>query len=258
MKSLSFQRGVARVAAPLTYWVLWFWMRVIQGYKIDQLQKVRAEFDRIQKETGGPFLICPNHLTLIDSLIAVWALGSLPQYLRSPGMMAWNLPEKKNFYNNLMLRWMCYLGKCVPVIRGGGAEQTRKTLDQVNWLLNEKESVMIFPEGGRSRTGRIDHENFAYGVGQIIQANPQARVICMYLRGHTQENYTSLPHRGDRFEAEIQLINPRTESVGLRGARDLATQIIHTLQSMEKKYFENKASTKTNQAEITSGSVFGH
>ncbi len=41
---------------------------------------------------------------------------------------------------------------------------------------------MIFPEGGRTRTGRVDTEGFSYGVGRFVKEFPDLKVMCLYLR----------------------------------------------------------------------------
>ena len=58
---------------------------------------------------------------------------------------------------------------------------------------------MIFPEGTRSRTGRIDTENFSYGAGRLIEHIPECQVLCIYLRGDKQNTYSSIPKFNDRL-----------------------------------------------------------
>ena len=54
----------------------------------------------------------------------------------------------------------------------GRPRRSRRALDQVAYLLGRGQSVLIFPEGGRSRVGRVDTENFMYGVGRMMQESP--------------------------------------------------------------------------------------
>ena len=96
---------------------------------------------------------------------------------------------------------------------------------------------MIFPEGHRSRNGRVDTENYAYGVGRILQEVPSAKVLCVYLRGEHQETYGSQPRWGDKFYLDMELIAPASEQKSLRGGRDISSQIIAKLVEMEHKYF---------------------
>jgi len=130
-----------------------------------------------------------------------------------------------------------YLGKCIPVVRQGTPDQARQTIDKVAWLLARGQSVMIFPEGGRSRTGRVDRENAAYGVGRIVQSVPGTRVLCVFLRGRGQTAYSDFPAPDETFVVRLKRITPTTVSEGMRGARDLSVQIVETLSEMETQYF---------------------
>ena len=105
---------------------------------------------------------------------------------------------------------------------------------------------MIFPEGGRSRIGRVDTENFSYGVGSILQEYPEARVLCVFFRGRQQMDFSTLPARGDEFYVDLRLLRPESKDQGLRGARDISTQIIQALAEMEKEYFR-KGENATRQ-----------
>lgn len=241
--SLQAQRLLAHGLTFATYHGLQIWMTLACGYRIRNLKNVRAESHRLFREGRGPVLICPNHLTLIDSLIAIWALAPSWRYFLRPGLLAWNLPEKRNFQDRaLWIRSICYLGKCVAVIRQGPREQTQRVLNKIKWLLGRGEAVMIFPEGTRSRVGRIDTENYAYGVGKIVQEVPDTRVLCMYLRGRHQTTYSDLPRAGEVFDISLKMIRPGSPSTGLRGQRDIANQIIGTLAQMESEYFDHAAS----------------
>ena len=109
----------------------------------------------------------------------------------------------------------------------------------MTWLLARGQSVVIFPEGGRSRVGRVDRESVTYGVGQVLQAVPGTRVLCVFLRGRGQEAYSDYPARGETFVVRLKRIAPSTVSAGMRGARDLAMQIVGQLSEMETQYFDD-------------------
>jgi 1-acyl-sn-glycerol-3-phosphate acyltransferase len=175
---------------------------------------------------------------MIDSAIIIWALAPFRRFVVNSQYFPWNLPEKNNFFNNFFLRFCCYLSRCIPVERRGPPDETRRVLDKIQDLLSSQESIMIFPEGHRSRSGRIDTENYAYGVGRIVQGTPGTSVLCLYLRGKHQKTYSNLPRWGDTFYIDMEVIKPSSPDHGLRGSRDIASQIIGKLDEMEKKYFE--------------------
>src|SRR5690606_18758161 len=93
-------------------------------------------------------------LTMIDSALVAWALGSPLDYLRDFAALPWNLPERRHFASRGWRRALVWLLKCVPIERGRRADVGR-VLERAAWLLAQGESVLVFPEGGRSRTGRV-------------------------------------------------------------------------------------------------------
>ncbi len=95
--------------------------------------------------------------------------GHILRFRRVP----WNLPERDNFQRNIFLAVLCYLAKCLPVNRGGSREELQRLLEKCRRVLDWGQSLLIFPEGGRSRTGRVDRENFSYGVGRFLDENPE-------------------------------------------------------------------------------------
>lgn len=231
------QHIMGYLAAPLLAPLYFLFLRVM-GYRLRDLSKTRDACRRLFREHKGPWIICANHLTMIDSLLLIYAMASLPGHLIHYRRLPWNLPERDNFQLNPALSLMCYLAKCVPVNRGGDREEMKKVLEKCGYLLANGHSLMIFPEGGRSRTGRVDRENYTYGVGRFISAFPESRVLCLYLRGERQESYGNMPKWGERFYVAVEpLAVERGASAGLRENRALAGQVIETLARMEDDYF---------------------
>ena len=97
---------------------------------------------------------------------------------------------------------------------------------------------LIFPEGGRSRSGRVEVENAAYGVGRIVKSLTGCRVLCVYLRGDAQHEYSGLPARGDTLRARIAWLEPKSDRRGLRGSRDIARQILTRIAELEREHFD--------------------
>lgn len=237
MIALRLQEWVARVTSLIIV-SLYFLFLKYRGYTMRDVTLLRKKWRQLMKEHPGPWIICPNHLTMIDSLIVTYGLFSFFDHFRYYMRVPWNLPEQVNFYKNFWLKCACYLAKCIPIRRGGSREEVLETLAKCHQLLREKKNLLIFPEGGRSRTGRINQENFTYGVGRFVDDHPDCRVLCVYLRGDDQVTYSYFPVRGERFTMLIEPFVPvRTGLQGLRAQRDYARQIIYVLARMEEKYF---------------------
>jgi len=225
---------VAWILAPL-----YFLLIRLRGYRIRDLERSRRQWAACLREHPGPWLVCGNHLTMVDSMIMTYAMMSLGRHLSAYRKVPWNLPERANFQQNGLLTVLCYLAKCIPVKRGGIREEMRDTLEKCHQLLRWRQNLMIFPEGGRSRTGRVNREDFSYGVGRFLQDHPDCHVLCVYLRGDGQDTYGAIPCRGECFTVLLEEFRPCRHALqGLREQRDLAGQIVRHLAHMEERYFD--------------------
>jgi 1-acyl-sn-glycerol-3-phosphate acyltransferase len=221
--------------APLVYLTIRYFFR----YRVDDIRKIRKASRRLFRQHKGPWLICANHLTMIDSVVLAYALFPMHGCFFRYNLLPWNMPERANFQKNLMLTFLCYVAKCVPVARGGDREEMKQVLEKCLFLLRKKQNFLIFPEGGRSRTGRVDTQNFTYGVGRFLQEADNCRVLCVYLRGDHQDQYSNMPYQGERFTCLVDPldISRNDQRVGLRAQRHYTEQIIHHLAAMEERYF---------------------
>ena len=234
----ALQREIGRIAGllwiPVAATLLRFWMR----YRVENVENLRRQYRDLRAGSHTPLLICANHLTLIDSLIITWALVSPWRLTFRFNLMPWNTPERTNFAAKWWQRFGSYLAKCIPVTRGGRREEVAQVLQRVSYLLRRGEVAVIFPEGGRSRSGRVDVENYAWGTGRIAASVPGCHVLCVYLRGRKQDAWGPIPVRGERFHMELACIEPKTDFRGPRAIRDISVQIITQLARMEESYFD--------------------
>jgi hypothetical protein len=239
--ALRLQRAVAWVFTPFTYYVVAIWMRAGRKYAIPDLHAFRADVERklraADPDDTAPVLVCANHLTLIDSLVLIRALGSGLRYVFDQRRFAWNMPELRNLGSSPLTHAGVYLGKCLPVVRQGPQEQTARTLGKVTHLLQRRQWVMIFPEGTRSRSGRVDTQDFAYGVGKLVQDVPGTRVLCLYLRGRGQATFGNLPRKGETFDLLCDVLTPTSTATGMRGSRDISRAIVQRLAELEAVWF---------------------
>ncbi len=233
--SLRFQKFLGWLAFPILSTLIILLLKWIRRYEIQNLKEIRTTFKEIVSE-NRPILICPNHLTMIDSVIIQYALVSMWGYFLNYRLFAWNIPAKENFSSSIALRLITYLSKCIPIDRNGDEAHIQSVLSKADSLLKSNEPFLIFPEGKRSRTGKIEIEEVTYGVGKILQNIPDAIVVCIYLRGTKQVTYSTIPQKKDHFYLKLNPICPKTEAKGLRGQRELSLQIIRELKSMEENY----------------------
>ncbi|HAB29289.1 MAG TPA: hypothetical protein DCE19_01100 [Gemmatimonadetes bacterium] len=236
----TFQREVGRLAA--VFWVISiaFILRVLMGYRIKDVAQVRARYRALLKESDHPLLICPNHLTMMDSAVVAWALGGSWWYLFHYSRMPWNLPEYNNYSSQLPTRIGAWLFKCIPVIRGGRREDVSRVIKRVQHLLSRGETALIFPEAGRSRSGRVEADAVAHAVGRILTSVPGCQPLCVYLRGDRQQTWSTVPARGDSFYIDFEVGELHSDHSGMRRSRDFSRQIVDRLVGMEEEYFAGR------------------
>lgn len=227
-----------------------FLMRIVGGYRCSKVATLRKKVSDILRKTDGrPLIICSNHLTMIDSMLISWFLFDIRKFLVNFRLFPWNVPEIKNFGKNWFLRMMCYLGKCVYVERAGTPASKKLTLEKLRYLIRSRQLACIFPEGGRSRTGRIDEQGSMYGIGQLLQEINDCQVMCVYLRGDNQRSYSFLPKRGEVFYCDVSLATPKSDAKGRRGTKEITLKIVEQLQKMEQHYFASvRAATRHARA----------
>jgi 1-acyl-sn-glycerol-3-phosphate acyltransferase len=239
-RRLALQREVSRLLSPITLPLVAVVLRFGLGYRIEDLKALRREYRDICLEWDGSMLICANHLTMIDSFVIAWALGSPWWYFGHFRTLPWNVPERSIFATTPVMRMLAYGLKCLPIERGGNRAEINGVLARVTHALSRRNVTLIFPEGGRSRTGRVEVDSAASGVGRICRSVPGCRVICVYLRGDHQQGYSGIPVRGEHFRGSLSIIEPKTDHQGLRASRDVARQIAARLAEMEQEYFDDR------------------
>lgn len=216
-------------------------LRWVRGHRVVGIEKARRLY-REAVESGRPVLVCANHLTMVDSVFLHHGLASLGDYLKDFRRFSWNVPAAENFNAHLGLRLLLYLGKTIPVYRDGDEEHRKAVLEKIKYVVSRGEVCTLFPEGRRSRTGRLDTENLTYGIGQVLRDLERPLVVCAYLRGEHQDTLSNIPRRGDTMTLDVELFEPVTKESGLRAARDLSRQVMGKLEQMEDAYFARRGS----------------
>lgn len=237
-RALQLQRRVSRALSPLWIPVFVSLMALAFRWRVAGAHELRRSYREIREQSQAPLLICANHLTMLDSFVIGWALGGSWWYLTHFSSLPWNTPERVHFASTWWKQLLTYLLKCVPITRGSDRKEVALVLDKVEYLLKSGEVVMVFPEGARSRSGRVEVENAAWGVGRIVSSVPGCRVLCLYLRGDGQHGMTDAPARGEVFRGRTALLEPKSDQRGVRGSLDIARQIVSKLAELEKEHFD--------------------
>jgi 1-acyl-sn-glycerol-3-phosphate acyltransferase len=237
-RALTVQSRVGWALAPLWMPMCAALMRGALGWRIYGAEEARAVYRRLRRDRLGPLLVCANHLTMLDSLLVTWALGTPGFYLRDWGALPWNTPERANFARSWWQRAAIYAAKCIPISRGGDRAEVAGVLGRVRAVLARGDAALVFPESGRSRTGRVQAESAAWGVGRVVRSLPGCRVLCVYLRGERQETWSDFPARNQRFHVQVECFEPKSDLRGVRGSMDVVHQIVAALADLEKRHFD--------------------
>lgn len=232
---LARQRRVGRLLSPLWVPLSVALMALGMDWRIENARATRERYRRLRAESRAPLLVCANHLTLVDSFLVAWALGSPLFYLRHYAALPWNVPEERNFAAAWWSRALVYTMKCLPIRRGADRKEAARVLARLAYLIGGGDVGLLFPEGGRSRSGRVEADAAAYGVGRLVKALPGCRVLCVYLRGAQQATWSDLPVRGERFRVRMETLEPKSDAAGLRGSLEISRQIVALLLELEAR-----------------------
>lgn len=91
----------------------------------------------------GPAVLCPNHISFLDSVFLALVLPRRITYV-----------GKAEYMDNWKTKWLFPSLGMIPIDRGGGSA-TERALSAATRVLERGELFGIFPEGTRSRNGKL-------------------------------------------------------------------------------------------------------
>lgn len=121
------------------------WLRLINRATIGPLAYVALRMRRTGREhipSDGPVLVACNHVAFIDPLLVATAM--LPR-------LSWFMAKEELFRSRVLAPWMRRSGG-FPVRRASADVWAIRTARD---LLARGESLMVFPEGGVTRSGHM-------------------------------------------------------------------------------------------------------
>ena len=104
----------------------------------------RVEVDGIENvPESGPAIICPNHISFLDSVFTALVLPRRITYV-----------GKAEYMDDWKTKWLFPALGMIPIDRSGGSASER-ALNAATRVLDRGELFGIYPEGTRSRDGRL-------------------------------------------------------------------------------------------------------
>ncbi len=138
-----------------------------------------------------PYVVVANHESFVD-MVAISHLPTEMKWMSKIGIM--KIP---------VLGWMMRLVRDIPLHRGE-ASSGAKALDLCHERLSQGTSVMIFPEGSRSRTGELG--DFRAGAFKIA-IEGQHPILPLAVYG-TRDCLRPDDWRQHRANAEVRVLEP--------------------------------------------------
>lgn len=174
-------------------------------------------------------LLLANHQSLIDSFFIGFTAFFGPSLVK-PYLIPWNPAGEEFFYQNAWQSFWSDQWKCIPVRRG------RKDIGALNRMRAALKSgtMILFPEGTRTRTGKIGRGRPGAGV-VILQDNPT--VIPVTIDG--LDEVLPIDAKWPRFGKHVYIVFGRpiefrgqpAEETSREAAQELVDQVMDVLQS---------------------------
>jgi 1-acyl-sn-glycerol-3-phosphate acyltransferase len=120
-----------------------------------------------RKLVDGPQVLAVNHVSNVDPLLIGIAAAREVHFLA----------KEELFTSSRLFSWLIRTWNAWPVRRGGGDAGAIK---RFSWLLKHRQTVVLFPEGTRSKTGELTR--FQPGIGLLAITN-RVPVVPVYMAG---------------------------------------------------------------------------
>ena len=215
------QSTLARTVFSIWSWIALGVIVIIWTPAVALVRLVTLPFDKGAYAAGYLF----RKLTVVHQrLTPLWQFstsGELPDDMRRPYVVVSNhesfvdillishLPTEMKWMSKIeimkipLVGWMMQLARDIPLERGD-AESTAKALDASRERLATNVSVMIFPEGTRSKTGEL--RQFKSGAFRLA-IETQAPILPLAVYG-TRDALRKHDWRLGNARAEVRVLDP--------------------------------------------------
>ena len=197
------------------------------------------------KLVPGPQILASNHVSNFDPLLV--GLGSRREIHF--------LAKDSLFAASRFFAWLIHTYNAWPVRRSGGDPAAMK---RCSWLLGKRQTIVLFPEGTRSRTG--DLFPFKPGVGMLAITNHVpvvpvhlggvSRSIIAYLtdRDFVRRGYRKKPKRNIGIHiAFADPVYPEGYAADRQGYEDLTQEVEKRVRALAGE--QTKAEGRSQNAE---------
>jgi 1-acyl-sn-glycerol-3-phosphate acyltransferase len=185
------------------------------------------------KLVPGPQILASNHVSNFDPLLVGMGAGREIHFLA----------KEELFDASRFFAWLIHTYNAWPVRRGGADSAAIK---RCSWLLGKRQTIVLFPEGTRSRTGEVNQ--FKPGIGMLAITNC-VPVVPVYLGGvarsmisyltdldFVRRGYRKKPTRNEGIHITFaDPVYPTGFSSDRQGYIDLAQEVENRVRAMATK-----------------------
>ena len=144
-------------------------LRFLTDLLIHSFYRLRTSGLEHIPSSGAAVLVC-NHVSFVDSLVIMAAIRRPIRFVID-----------HRIYETPVANTLFRQSRTIPIATAKESPaQKEMAFAEVAKALRDGELIGLFPEGGITRNGQLEH--FRYGVGRIVSETPVA-VIPMALRG---------------------------------------------------------------------------
>lgn len=225
--TLTLIMGIFDWSGALSHRMVQLWARVVLF-----CVRVHLEVHGTQNlEKGRFYVIASNHEGQADIPVLVRALP-----------LQFKFASKTAVFRIPVMGWAMYAARYVPIDRGGGPEKARQAIDRMSAKLKQGFSVLMFPEGTRTRDGKVG--TFKSGTFRLALQNT-VDILPVGLYG----SRLGMPAdewviRGGRIIVNIgqpiRIANYENSEDGMRALRDHCREVIVHLQRDAQQLFFNE------------------
>jgi len=126
--------------------------------------------------THAPLVFVSNHQSMFDIPAVVWGFRKCYPRFISKISLAKNLPSISHNLKH---------GKSALIDRENGTQSVKEILKLEKLIQSTNQAACIFPEGKRSKTGKVKKFMTA-GVNTLLRAAPSAVIVPFVIDGHSQ------------------------------------------------------------------------
>ena len=179
---------------------------------------------------GGNILFLSNHISALDVLVIPWAI-----YLKYPGELL-RQAGKEELFDIPLVGWILHKWRGFPIKRGGA---DRKSIRMIEDYIREGK-VILYPEGTRSRDGRLMQGNRM--VGRIVR-NTTPTVVPVSIKGTDQVIPVgkTMPRPGTSVELRFGVPMDLSDEYAIANTKESSQKIIDRVMMTIGELYDGRA-----------------